>query len=55
MSRSIRAWERFYAGLEDGYRAALAWSLRRRWAPLLITSLLLVSVVLNLLVHVLRR
>ncbi len=33
-SRGIRAWDRFYDGLEGGYRSALAWCLQHRWVPL---------------------
>lgn len=35
VSRSIRAWDSFYVALEEAYRGALAWSLRRRWVVLL--------------------
>ena len=38
ISRSIRAWDRFYLGLEGGYRRTLAWSLEHRWVPLLATG-----------------
>ncbi len=37
-SRSIRAWDRFYVGLEGGYRRTLAWSLEHRWVPLVATG-----------------
>jgi len=37
VSKTIRAWEAFYTGLERDYRVSLAWCLNRRWVPLLIT------------------
>jgi hydrophobic/amphiphilic exporter-1 (mainly G- bacteria), HAE1 family len=37
ISRSIRAWDNFYAALEQSYRSALDFCLRRRWVPLLVT------------------
>jgi len=33
------AWDRFYSGLEQGYREALAGALNHRWIPLVITVL----------------
>lgn len=38
VSRFIRAWDRFYVGLEGGYRRTLAWSLEHRRVPLLATG-----------------
>jgi HAE1 family hydrophobic/amphiphilic exporter-1 len=39
-ARGARAWDRFYANLETGYRTALASCLERRWQPLLVTLVL---------------
>ena len=40
VSRSIRAWDAFYAGLENNYRSTLDFCLRRRWVPLLATAII---------------
>jgi len=43
LARGARAWDRFYDNLQNSYRTALAFSLRRRWVPLLLTGILFVG------------
>ena len=40
-ARMARAWDRFYGTLENDYRKALAFALRHRWQPLVLTALIL--------------
>lgn len=40
MARVIRAWDNFYDDLERGYRASLAWCLKRRWVPMLFATII---------------
>ena len=42
-ARIIGVWDRFYDGLESGYRSGLAWCLSHRWVPSLAALLVFVG------------
>ena len=40
IARVIAGWNQVYVDLENGYRTALAWCLKRRWVPLVVTVII---------------